>query len=192
MYGHARANWTETESHTTGTGDNRKTESRTVYYEGKDIYLNGRNYLFGYHGASSSEIAGGTHRYDFECQLPPQLPASFSSSLGEIVYTVEACLDIPWRFDREFKVQFTVVRIDDLNEFPELKMPCKHERIKKFCCFFCESKPLICTVTIPCGGFVPGESIPVTIRYDNKSDVEVDRTEICLKRTISYNRYKSS
>jgi hypothetical protein len=47
---------------------------------------------------------------------------------------------------------------------------------------------LMVTVTIPCGGFTPGSTIPIMIEYMNKSNVQVERTKINLKRIIKFNR----
>lgn len=188
VYGAAKCHWTETKRETQGTGENRRTVTRTISFDGKEVYLNTRTYLFGYKSADAVEVTSGTHRYDFECLLPPQLPASFEASHGSIRYHVEAVLDVPWSFDKEFELQFTVARNDDLNFQPYLKIPSQSEKIKRFCCLFCESEPLILTVTLPCTGYSPGQNIPVTIVYNNKSNVTITATRINLKRTIEYNR----
>lgn len=119
-------------------------------------------------------------------ELPPLLPATLAGSFGGIDYKVEAVLDIPWRFDKEIKVPFTVIRHDNLNDYPELKIPMKQEEIKTFCCLFCASDPCIITVSIPHGGFAAGQVIPVKIEYANKSNSDVIRTRIKLKRTFSF------
>jgi hypothetical protein len=186
--GRANCHWTETENHTVEENDKRKLKRRTVHYHGEEIYLNSRTYLMGHQGRSAEQIPAGIHRFTFETILPQTIPGSFEGTFGNIRYNVEACLDIPWRFDKEFKVQFTVVRKDDLNQFPELRIPCKNEQMKRFCCLFCESDPLMVTVTIPCGGFTPGSTIPIMIEYMNKSNVQVERTKINLKRIIKFNR----
>ena len=152
IHGHARCGWSETE--TSYNGD--RTTYTTVYYEGLNVYLNIKTYLFGHKGANSIIIEAGIHRYNFECQLPAQLPGSFEAKHGHVRYHIEACLDIPWRFDEETTLQFTVVQNDDLNRFSDLKLPCQNEIVKTFCCLFCESEPLFITVTIPCSGFAPG------------------------------------
>lgn len=135
------------------------------------------------------DMSSGTYRYSFDCLLPHNIPASFDGSYGHIRYYIEACLDIPWRFDKEYRVQFTVVRNDDLNEYPQLQMPCRQEEFAKFCCLFCQSDPMIMTVTIPYSGFTPGQVIPVTINFDNKSSIKVDRTKVNFKRFIRYNSH---
>lgn len=188
VYGAAYCHWTEEVQESVGTGDNRRQETRTEIYEGKDVYLDQRTYLFGAKGASPTELLPGTHRYEFECQLPPMIPASFEASHGHIRYHVEAVLDLPWRFDKEFKLQFHIMRNDDLNEYPELAIPCKMEEFKHFCCLFCRSDPLFMTVSVPCSGYVPGQTVKVNVNFDNKSSIEVQRTKINLKRIIRFNR----
>jgi hypothetical protein len=39
-------------------------------------------------------------------------------------------------------------------------------------------------VYVPYTGFVPGESIPVTVELDNNSNVDVDSIKIKLERVI--------
>lgn len=188
LYGEAYCHWTESRRVQVGSGNNRRTETRTTHYIGRDVYLNTKTYLFGQSGHSSVVMGSGTYRYDFACPLPPQLPASFEASHGHIRYYIEAVLDIPWRFDKESKLQFTVARVNDLNESLDLKIPCRIEEVKKFCCFFCESDPLMMTVTLPYSGFVPGQNIHVAVNYNNRSDVQVDGTKLSLKRIIRFNR----
>jgi Arrestin (or S-antigen), N-terminal domain/Arrestin (or S-antigen), C-terminal domain len=159
-----------------------------VHYEGENVYFNVKTYLFGVRGGDHSQIQAGTHRYNFEYQLPPLLPASFEASKGYIRYNIEACLDIPWKFDKETKLQFTVVRNDDLNEFPGLRTPCSIKEIDRAICCFPMSHPLAVTVSIPCGGFTPGQTIPVKIHCEKISDIQVTGIKFCLRRVIAYNR----
>lgn len=186
VYGHARAHWTETRTRTTGSGKNRHTTTYTVHFEGKEVYLNSKTYLFGAHGSEARTIEPGIHRYNFACQLPDRLPYSMSAIHGQIEYCVEAVLDIPWRFDKECKMPFTVARIDDLNFYRDLQVGQKLEEIKTFCCLFCQSGPLLFSVSIPYSGFAGGQKIPIRVEYSNKSDVEVESTRVKLKRSIHF------
>lgn len=188
VYGAASCHWTETESYETGTGNDRRTETRTIHYDGKDVYLDQKTYLFTSQDGKAVVMASGTYRYDFMFQLPHLLPASLESAHGSIRYHIEAVLDVPWRFDKKFKLAFTVVRHDDLNLQPELRIASTSEEIKRFCCFFCQSEPLMMTVTVPQTGYTPGQSILVTVFYNNQSDVEVARTKISLKRRVHHTR----
>lgn len=188
VYGVAKCHWTESKTETNGLGENRRSITKINHFKGKDIYLNSKTYLIGSEGGGSIEVSTGTHRYDFSCPLPDQLPASFEAAFGYVRYSIEAVLDIPWSVDKQFKLQFTVFRHDDLNEFPDLKTVSSNEEIKHFCCLFRQSEPLMITVSLPYTGFVPGQNIPITICYLNKTSVDVLRTKIILKRIISYNR----
>lgn len=142
------------------------------------------------HG-DSIEIPSGSHRFEFSCPLPQQLPASFFGKHGSIIYTVEVTLSVPWGNGSGLpmtKEQFSVVRIDDLNDHPDLKIAVKNEEIKKFCCCCCTSKPLMMTVTLSRTGFFIGENIQVTVSYNNKSDVRLDFTRMVLTRIVRFKR----
>jgi hypothetical protein len=184
--GKAEAHWYEEKTRTVGSGDNRREETYTIDYSGEEVYLNTRSYLIGYEGKPGGYMPAGVHTFPFETTLPQKIPASFEGLHGNIRYNIEVFLDIPSRADLGHKVPITVVQNDDLNEFPELKLPCKQEELKKFCCLFCESEPLLLTVTIPCGGFTPGSTIPISIEYLNKSNVQIDETRINLKRIVTF------
>lgn len=186
IYGIASCLWTKQADRYVGSGDNRRRETYTANYVGKEVYLSQKHFLFGNEYDNAVQIASGTHAYQFECFLPAQLPASLRLPYGTISYEVEAILDIPWSFDKEFKREFIVLRNDDFSNQPELMIPSKSEEIKKFCCWCCESDPLIVTVTLPKTGFLPGEVIPLTIDYVNKSDVEITETNIFLKQVVKY------
>lgn len=150
--GKAECEWSKTK----GTGKYQ----RTVYYFGKEVYLDSVSYLFGSPGANSVEIAAGAYSYNFQSLLPETLPASLEGRKGFIRYKVEATLDIPWGFDYESKKRFTVVRHDDFNhwQFANYRQPCELEKIKTLGCFFWQSKPLILTMRIPRTGFGLGEN----------------------------------
>ncbi|CRK98600.1 CLUMA_CG012215, isoform A [Clunio marinus] len=156
------------------------------HFNGKTVYLNTKTYLFGSPGGDSIQMPSGTHRYDFLCQLPPLIPGSFEASHGHIRYHIEAVLDVPWSSNKEFKLGFTVIRADDLNNDPSLNLATSGEAVRKFCSLFCMSEPLYIKVTLPRLGFVRGEEIPVTIEFDNKSNKEIRGGKIYVLRIILY------
>jgi hypothetical protein len=49
----------------------------------------------------------------------------------------------------------------------------KNENNKYFCCFWCKSGPLTLVTHLPARGYVPGQSIPMTIEVDNASNVNI-------------------
>lgn len=184
--GTAKCHWTESETREVGTGNDRRSETYTVSYDGKEVFINSKTYLFGFQGAEAIQIAAGSYKYNFAVDLPKLIPGSLSGEHGSIDYKIEAVLDIPWRFDKEVKKSFTVVRHDNLNDHADLKIPLKQEEVKTFCCFFCQSGPCIITTTIPFGGYAVGQGIPIRIEYANRSNTEIESTFVKLKRTYSY------
>ncbi|KAG5676255.1 hypothetical protein PVAND_006103 [Polypedilum vanderplanki] len=175
VHGHARAHWKE--HHSSGKS------SHTVSYEGLEIYINTKIYLFGNSGAEAIEIGAGIHRFNFSCELPYQLPYSMHTSHGEIMYFVKAVLDIPWAFDKECQIPFLIVRYEDLNLYPRLRLPLD---VDKLTTFFLDSEPLKTTISLPYTGFAIGQKIPIKIKYLNQGTVSVKETEIKLKRLISF------
>lgn len=157
-------------------------------FDGKEAYLNSKVYLFGHSGAEAIELPTGTHKYGLSFQIPPLVPASLEACHGNVRYHVEAVLDVPWGFDKECIVGFKVLRNEDLNHYPELKFATRNEEIKHFCFLCRNSEPFIMTVTLPYSGFVPGQDIPITIKYDNKSDVEIPNTRIVVRQVTRFNR----
>lgn len=182
----AKCHWTETRTRSTGTGKNRRTTTYTVHYNGSETFLNSKTYLFGSKGADAVEVQPGRTTYTFAIALPVQLPETLAAALGSIAYSVEAILDIPWSFDKEIRVDFTVVRQDNLNDYPELKVAQNLEEVNTFCCLFCESGPCMINVSIPYGGYAAGQSINMLIEVVNQSNVEIERTRIRLKRFTNY------
>lgn len=176
VYGVARCRWI----------DNRSKRARE--YEGKEVYMLQKIYGKGSKGGPDIVMPSGTHRYDFSCLLPSSLPASLETSHGSIRYMVKSVIDIPWKIDKEFKVQFNVARNDDINEFPKLTLPLQIEQNKRFFCLFCKPKPLKMTVTLPHSGYKPGQNIHLSVYYVNMSNAVVDSTRITLKRLIHFNR----
>lgn len=128
----------------------------------------------------------GSHRFNFNCDLPLNSPESFKTKLGSVDYFVEAKLDDPSKFEEKFMLQFKVVRQTEFNYCPELLLSMCSEEIENFCCCCCKSEPFIVSVTLPCSGYVSGQKIPFAIEYVNKSDVDIEATDVILTRTIIY------
>ena len=130
-----------------------------------------------------------TYHYNFEAELPSNIPASFEKFgkyYGCIHYDISVYLEVSQEVQKEFKINFYV--LNDLNKFSDIQIPCKETLFKKFCCLFCKSEPLTLSVTIPFSGFIPGSTVPILIRYNNESDVEIGRTIITVLCVIKYKR----
>lgn len=167
---------------------NHASESNITKYSGRNVIFNSRIFLLGFEGSQAVQVPSGMYSYDFEIQLPDSLPASITTTNGYIRYNIEAVLELPPLLDKKFKLQFNVARNDDLNNLPELMLPCHSEEVNRYCSIFCRYEALALTVRLPQTGFAPGHSVPVTISYFNKSGVEVDKTKISMKQIIRYAR----
>jgi len=152
------------------------------------VYINSRTYLFGEPNAVAlSELQPGTHTFNFVFPLPYELPSSLNLKFGRIIYYVEAVLDIPWKFDKEIKVPFTVFRFDDLNFYKNLKEPVKLVESKSILTFSAFAFKFIkMAVSVPYSGYAVGQSVPITINYENETHTKVVKTSIKLIQIITY------
>jgi Arrestin (or S-antigen), N-terminal domain len=181
-YGAAQCNWNEI------LKDRMLKSTRQIPYEGKNVYLDTKTYLFGCENAIPTEKPSGHHKYDFSCRLSSSLPASVSCKYGHIIYYLQGFLDIPWNSDKAFRMKFRVVRKENLNYQPELKLPFKKRESKTFYFFPFETDPLTMTVSLSQTGYVPGEKIHVIVNYINESSVHVQQTIFMLRRIVKCHR----
>lgn len=91
----------------------------------------------------------GEQIYPFKIILPANLPTSFEHRIGKIRYTIKACIDIPWAFDKKTSIYFSVVNGLDLNLFPNLRVALTGSEEKFFCCGPCRSEPITALLNIP-------------------------------------------
>lgn len=182
VYGEAYSHWVK------GKVDLENEDQRIVEFFGREVFISTpNNYLLRSDEGKLVELDSGTHSYDFSFQLPQELPGSFEAFYGHIRYNVEAFIDAPWDGKKELKLEFTVASNVNLNELPEVKIPCKSEEVTSFCYWcLCTSDPLNLTVTLPYAGFVPGQNIPMTIDIDNKTTVEILWTKITFTRKVEF------
>jgi hypothetical protein len=158
-----------------------------VSYTGKEDYLNQVTYLCGSQSSDSTiEMPAGITTYTFACMVPSQLPSSVEGKYGNIRYSCKAVLDRPWKTDKEFRLSFTVIKLEDLNNLPSLLMPSKSEILRHFYCCCFKSKPFFMSASIPFTGYVPGQTIEVTININNQSNVDVEGTKVSLERNMQY------
>lgn len=170
IIGEAKCHWSEY------IGDNENS------YNGHVIYLYSKTHFFGDKNAEEIEVQAGTQSYGFECELPELLPESLVTSNGSIEYRIEAVVKIMFQTDIKVQVPFIVSRKDDLNDYPELKVPIQLEELKNFSCFRASSGSCLLTIKIPQQGFAFGQSIPVTIECRNKSKVDIERIVVSLRQ----------
>lgn len=78
------------------------------------------NYFFKITG--TMYLDAGEHVYNFEMQLPLDLPSTYDGQHGHIIYYANVIVIIPWGSDKDFEDRFYVFRDLDLNRFPSLRV----------------------------------------------------------------------
>lgn len=154
----------------------------SVTYQGEQVFLSATNYFFGKEGAEPIEVSSGVHLYKFSCRVPKDAPGSAEGKHGYIRYKVDINLDIPYLPDLSSVQPFIVVRHEDLNRYPELRIPNEIEEVKSFCCFICESDPILMKISTSQSGYVCGDTIKVKIELFNRSNVNFSHSMITLNR----------
>lgn len=186
--GCADTSWEESSSRTTRDAHGRSsTETHTTHYSGHEDYVKSKTYLLSSNENQSAVIEPGIHTYTFACQLPATCPSSFEGFYGYIRYLVKVELVRPWKFNQNFTRGFTVLKVLDLNyDSPLLRVPCKSEAQKVFCCGPCKTQPLEVHVSLPQSGYVPGQAMPVSVLISNETNIKVEELKIELVMLICY------
>ena len=111
----------------------------------------------------------GEQSFQFQFQLPLNLPPNFKHENANVNYFLRGDIDIPWAFDETVYLRFTVISHFDLNVNPILRQPIASEEIETLCCLCCKSDPIIAKLSISKTGFVSGEMLSFKTILDNKS-----------------------
>lgn len=111
----------------------------------------------------------------------------YLGGVGYIRYIVTVNIQKSNKLLKSFSLAFTVLKTLDLNyESPDLKTPVQLSNSKYFWFWPCKSGPLLFTATLQQTGYVPGQSIPITIDMINNSNVNLDEIVVKLKQKIKY------
>ncbi|XP_033226802.1 arrestin domain-containing protein 17-like [Belonocnema kinseyi] len=162
----------------------RHTAKKSTESFAHEEYFSRRFYIAGGH-AGETELPSGEHVRPFEYKLPQNLPSSFESEFGSIRYTAKAIFGFPWGFNQEIEHAFKVVSNCDLNRDPRAKKPVMVEKCKAFGCY-CTLSTITANLSIPLGGYVPGQSIPVNVDLENKSGIKISNVKLTLHKNVIY------
>lgn len=182
--GESRVRWTE--SHTTGSGSNRRTSHRT--YSNHEDHINVMATIYGKDPNQSGDnpvLAAGDYTFPFNFQIPStSLPTSYEGRHGHIRYWLKVIIDRPWRFDITTKVAFTIIQFVDIN-VPHLLNPVQMEENRSVGWLCCAAGNLTVTAQTDRGGYCPGEAICVSAYINNQMKREVIAVELILdQRTV--------
>ncbi|XP_068156034.1 arrestin domain-containing protein 3-like [Drosophila tropicalis] len=174
--GFAHTSWSE-----------KKSDDSTDWHTGHEDYISTKVYLMGSNNTNEVSIEPGIRTYNFACQIPIRCPSSFEGLHGHVRYEVIVKLIRPWKFDQTFRRRFTVLKLLDLNaESYLLKSPAHSESQKTFGCGICRSNPLDLRLSLPQRGFVPGQTIPVSVLATNESYIRVEEIKVSLVMMVIY------
>ena len=132
-----------TESKSQGMGKDRKTVDETNW--DRDTIFDLKQF-FMQKDPNMGELYLEPNEYNFPFKftLPAgNLPTSFHHREAHIRYWLEAIVDIPWSFNRNFIKIITVINALDLNLLPALRQPVGVSDTKVICCGPCKSDPII-------------------------------------------------
>ncbi|XP_050687693.1 arrestin domain-containing protein 17-like isoform X2 [Eriocheir sinensis] len=158
------------------------------HYRAQETYFDCEFYIYGhkYQKDEKELLPAGVHEFPFAFNLPPNLPPSFNSEKGFIVYTAMAILDRPAAANLVQKAGFSLHSILDLNMYSQSSSSCSSSKSKNLCCFCCQTGPITLAARIPRRGYVPGEKIYVNAEVDNISSRNTRRTRLLLLQVITY------
>lgn len=157
-------------------------------YTGHENYLNEEIYLLGSHEISSVvTVPGGVSNYPFSCILPPHLPSSIEGKYGSIRYNCTAVVIEPAKPAQQFLHKFAIIKSEDLNNTPSLRIPVDVETDEYFCycCLFC-SNPFLMSASIPFSGYIPGQTIEMSISIKNKSGTDMEGLKVNLSMKTTF------
>ncbi|CAD7093278.1 unnamed protein product [Hermetia illucens] len=157
--GYADVHWTE-------NANRNSLHDRSEGYHAHDNYFDSRVDVLRSSDGNSFDLAPGKYEYNYQITLPPDLPSSFNGQYG-------------------------MIRPLDLNLLAINLLPVERQDRKEFSRICCcgNGGEVSIKGSIPCGGFVPGQSIPVSIFIKNLSRVTSYETNACLVQTVDYRSY---
>ena len=182
--GKEHVHWSEIRYHKYGTGENRRTDRETVYYVGNETLFQNEIILAG-NGDDDFTLPPDRYEYPFRFQLPPQLPATFSSSFGSISYQLDVIIKRSWyKANDKASKALVVCGIYDLNQNGDASQPGEAIGNKTVCCLCWASGPIVAVIDIPRKGFVPGDVIPVQVEIQNNSTRDILEIKLALVQVV--------
>lgn len=176
--GRSHVHWTE--SHTEGSGDHRRTVTRT--YSSTESYADLVADLWNSRQSPDGKLAPGQYSWPFAINIPSTAPSSFEGSVGRIRYALVGRIRTGLlKFDHTVEVQIPVQQLLSITD-PRLLQPQRQEVQKTVCCLCCASQPIILSVSVPKTGFCIGETFTLNVSLENGS-----RRQITLIASIVQN-----
>lgn len=180
LKGKGYCHWSE--EHTTGSGDDERTE--TEHYYGKEKVVEDNRVL---HGDMSNKVVhpAGNYVYPFSFTLSGMLPSSFEGMFGYIRYFLKCSIDKPWKFDHKVKKPLIINELIDVNNPMYLEGRGGDAHRDVGCCC-CKSGPADMSVSIDRNGYCPGETIFINSFVKNQTTRDFKDMHVKLMQTVTY------
>ena len=180
IHGRAHVQWSETQ--TTGSGEDERTE--TVTYSASHTYVDETTVVWKKEHTPHGKIGPGSYKFPFSFTLPSQCASSFTGTVGSISYDIRGRVGTGlFRFDRRISAPIKVCQIIDINQ-PQLLAPVRQTQVKDVGCLCCISGNIELSVAIPRSGFcINGDRIPLTVMVENGSTQDITLRAAVLKTT---------
>ena len=187
LYGHAHVHWTET--HTTGVGNNRRTE--TINFTANETYVEQTAVLWDSEQTLHGKLGPGLNSFQFQFTIPVDCPASFRGSVGYIRYYVLGRIGTGQsQFDCCINAPIQVCQIVDINQ-PQLLAPIQQTQHKQVGFLPCMSGNIEFTISLPRTGFcISDDRIPLSVAVVNSSDRSITMRAELSKLVTFYARGK--
>ncbi|XP_061719685.1 arrestin domain-containing protein 1-like [Cydia pomonella] len=185
FHGEANVSWEETEVE---EYDGVRSYNN-IPYGGEEVFFHVEQCVCG--GVGVSQLQPGSHMIPFRFQIPPTVPSSFGTGDDDeertIYYFVKAVLEYhDGRESEELEKDFEVVVPLDLNLNPEMQVENEVIFEEAISSCFCGSGLLKVIVTLPATGFAPAMVMPIAVKADNQSSVEVTKIIFELVQRVKY------
>ncbi|XP_052752306.1 arrestin domain-containing protein 17-like [Galleria mellonella] len=181
MRGYCNVHWTS--DHTRKVDD--RSESYTVEHSSHEKYIDHKVFLAG--GKSGEHhLNPGKHEFPFSINVPYTCPSSFEGSYGHVRYELKVVVDRAFKIDKEISAPIKIIAPLDLNKEQYAKDPIALELNDVYCCWCVMSGTSETLVKLPVTGYCPGQVMPVEVNCVNKSNVDIEKIKITVKKEITF------
>lgn len=141
------------------------------------------------------QLPAGENHYPFNFVLPQNVPCSFEHKFGSILYFITATfIEVTELLDEAVllnpfdKIKLKVLTPFNLNQISRAAVGIDDEEYQNFSCLcFLKMGSLHARVKTPISGFIPGQTIEVTVSfYNDSSSVEVTKIKVALEKILKF------
>ncbi|XP_030374224.1 arrestin domain-containing protein 1-like [Scaptodrosophila lebanonensis] len=133
------------------------------------------------------QLPTGQHIFELCLPLPAKSPNSCIAKYGRVFYELGLVVEYPEHRDDEYKRQVIVMYNYNLNWYPEILAPLKFETVSEFCSWPIKGGAVFTILSLPCGGYVPGQMMNFQLEIDNRSQGhDVNNVVVQFIQTTKY------